>query len=234
MLKIEFEGTDGAGKTTGLKYFIEQAKTKGLSVMETREVGNPNIPSCVKLREFVLDPKSNLSGEAMELIFSAMRFENDFWLKGLKYSSALPEPDLVVSDRGWFSHLAYTDHNVSKKFTDILYNSVLKEITLLPDVVIYFSVDTETALKRRVKRGETMDVIEMKGVEFQDKVRDSFEYYFNTQAGNFSSIRLFTIDANQSIENVKFQLDVILNNIVKRLASEESQVETGNSHLEYK
>ena len=34
-LKIEFEGTDGAGKTTGLGYFIEQAKKQGLSVLST-------------------------------------------------------------------------------------------------------------------------------------------------------------------------------------------------------
>src|SRR5271166_3134791 len=115
MLKIECEGTDGAGKTTALKYFVDQARTRGLTVVETREVGNPHIPACVKMREFVLDPKSNLTGEAMEAIFAAMRFENDKWLKDLQKSHSTP--DLVVSDRGFFSHLSYTDHNVSEAFT---------------------------------------------------------------------------------------------------------------------
>jgi dTMP kinase len=214
MIKIEFEGTDGAGKTTGLKYFIEQAKAKGLTVVETREVGNPNVPSCVKLREFVLDPKSNLSGQAMELIFSAMRYENDLWYRQLLQSDTAP--DLVISDRGWLSHLSYTDHNVSEEFTNLLYKNVLRKTTLMPDLVIYFAVDTETALKRRVKRGEGMDVIEMKGIEFQNKVRDSF----GTHLGDMTAIgqtNVEIVDANQDIEGVRSQLDNILNFYAARL-----------------
>jgi dTMP kinase len=203
MLKIEFEGTDGAGKTTALKYFIEQAKSRGLTVVETREVGNPNVPSCVKMREFVLDPKSNLSGEAMELIFSAMRYENDRWLMNLANSGSAP--DFVISDRGWFSHLAYTDHNVSPEFTSALYKGVVGQQTKLPDVVIYFKVSTETALKRRVKRGEGMDVIEMKGIEFQNLVRDSFEQYMEE-----SGVAIYLVDANDTIEGVRSQMDQIL------------------------
>jgi len=207
MLKIEFEGTDGAGKTTAMKYFITQAKAQGLSIVETREVGNPNVPSCVRLRELVLNPESNLSGEAMEMIFCAMRFENDKWLKEL--SDSKDSPDFVVSDRGYFSHLAYTDHNVSKDFTEDLYTNFIENATSMPNIVIYFEVDTETALKRRVSRG-TSDVIEAKGVEFQELVRDSFVTHLNQKASNFSHIRLFRVDANKSIENVQWELDVIL------------------------
>ncbi|NJO48114.1 MAG: dTMP kinase [Leptolyngbyaceae cyanobacterium RM2_2_4] len=209
MLKIEFEGTDGAGKTTALKYFIEQARAKGLSVAETREVGNPNVPSCVKMREFVLDPKNNLRGETMEFIFSAMRYENDLWLQNLK--NGPNRPDFVVSDRGWLSHLSYTDHNVSVEFTEALYNGVMEKSTLLPDVVIYFKVDTQTALQRRVKRGEgMMDAIEMKGIGYQELVRGSFEKYIKSSEGKF---KVFTVDANQDIDSVRRQMDVILNSL---------------------
>ena len=215
MIKIEFESTDGAGKTTGLGYFAEQARKRGLKVVETREVGNPHIPACVKLREFVLDPNSNLSGEAMELLFSAMRYENDNWLRNLEVSEN--SPDLVVSDRGWYSHLAYTDHNVSNDFTDLLYRGVLELETKLPDVVIYFRVNTETALKRRVKRGGTMDVIEMKGVEYQEKVRESFEEYIREDNNDPSSNTVFfSVDANQDLDNVKFQLNNILDVIIDK------------------
>lgn len=208
MLKIEVEGTDGAGKTTGLKYFVEQAREMGLNVVETREVGNPHIPACVKLREFVLDPKSNLGGESMELIFAAMRLENDRWLKQLQ-DSANP-PDLVVSDRGWFSHLAYNDHNVSPEHTEKFYLEYVKNATLMPDAVIYFDVNTKTALKRRVKRGEGMDVIEMKGIEFQEKVRESFLSYLYDKSTNTDYSWLFIVDANEDIDVVRRQLDNIL------------------------
>lgn len=207
MIKLEFEGADGAGKTSGLKYFIEQARKRGYSVVETREVGNPHIPSCVKLREFVLDPASNLSGEAMELIFSAMRIESDIWLKNIAKSEN--PPDFVVSDRGYFSHLAYGLHNTSESFVNGLFVNLMAKQTALPDVVIYFSVDTEVALQRRVKRASGMDVIELKGVEYQERVKRSFEEYlaFAERDGKTTT---FVVDANQSLEGVQKQLDEIL------------------------
>lgn len=206
-LRIDIEGTDGAGKTTGLKYFISQATDLKLKILETREVGNPHIPICVKLRELVLSPDSNLSGEGMELIFSAMKIENDKF-----YKAVGSQYDMIVSDRGLFSHLAYTDHNVSEHFTQKLYTEFMSEITDLPDVVIYFDVNTDTALKRRIKRGEAMDVIEQKGVPFQELVRASYQKYI----GEYNQrIKIITVDANQDIQHVRNQLDIILVDLVK-------------------
>lgn len=218
MLKVEIEGTDGAGKTTGLKYFIEQAQKRGITIMETREVGNPHIQSCVKMREFVLDPANKLSGEAMELLFCAMRFENQKWMDSLK--SKGQTPNILISDRGWFSHLAYTDHNVSAKFTEDVYLKFMQQETTKPDIVIYFSVNTDTALARRVKRGGDMDAIELKGVEYQEQVRGSFVKYLNEHTAKGGAV--FTIDANDTIEGVRAQLDSILN-VMEGLAKNQDQ-----------
>jgi dTMP kinase len=203
-IKIDFEGTDGAGKTTGLKFFVNLAKEIGLNVVETREVGNPHIPVCMKLREIVLAPENSLSGEAMECIFSAMRIENDAWFRRLQDTAN--SPDLVVSDRGWLSHLAYTDHNVSPQFTEALYENFVGNITMLPDAIIYFAVSPETALKRRIKRGGDMDVIETKGVEFQDKVRQSFDKYIQRYQ---DKLPIYIVDANKDLSDVKVQLTSI-------------------------
>jgi len=212
IIKIDFEGIDGAGKTTGLKFFINLAKEIGLNVVETREVGNPHIPVCLKLREVVLAPENNLSGEAMECIFSAMRIENDAWLKRLE--STDNSPDLIASDRGWLSHLAYTDHNVSPQFTEALYENFIGNITMLPDAIIYFDVSPETSLKRRINRGKSMDVIETKGIEFQDKVRQSFHKYIQIYQ---DKIPIYVVDANKDIKDVKVQLTSIFIEIYKVL-----------------
>ena len=216
-LKIEIEGCDGSGKTTALKYLIAQLEGLGKGVLETREVGSPLIPINVKLRETVLDPESNLSGEAMELIFAAMRFENDRF-----YKTVGDQYDFIVSDRGWLSHLSYTDHNVSTKFTEGLYLNFMSKVTDMPDAVIYFSVDTETALSRRVSRGEGMDVIEMKGVEFQEKVRESFEKYLNDPS--IVGTKIFVVDANQDLAGVKSQIDEIVGELTKSNVAELSQI----------
>lgn len=202
---IEVEGTDGAGKTTALKYLIERLRAAGKTVLETREVGAPMIPVCVKLRELVLDPASNLSGEAMEFIFAAMRLENQKY-----YKTVADQYDFIVSDRGWLSHLAYTDHNVSSEFTDKFYGAVVEDMTQEADLVMYLSVNTETALQRRVKRGTGMDVIEMKGVEFQEKVRKSFEFHKQF----LRKARLVEVDANQTVDGVRSQIDEMLKELL--------------------
>lgn len=207
-IKIEFEGTDGAGKTTALKYFIEKARSLGLSVVETREVGNPNVHACVEMRKVVLDPSSNLSGAAMELLFSAMRIENQRWQDNLMASDSAP--DLIISDRGYLSHLAYTDHNVDEGFTSDLYQNFMENYSDLPDAVIYFNISTENAAKRIKGRG-TSDVIEAKGPGFQDLVRGSFEKYINQYQDQFL---VYEVDANDTIEGVRVQLDEILDDLV--------------------
>ena len=205
-LIIDIEGTDGSSKTTSQKYLVEKLRELNFKILETREVGAAYIPACVKLREFVLDPSNNLDGTTMELIFAAMRIENQKY-----YDAVKDEYDFIISDRGWFSHLSYTDHNVNPKFTEDFYVSFLKQYTYLPDAVVYLNVDTDVALKRRIKRGSGTDVIEMKGVEFQEKVRDSFLKYLATH----DSVNQYFVDANQNIEGVQKQLD----NVIARIAS---------------
>lgn len=195
-MKIEIEGTDGAGKTTALHYLNELLIGEGHKTLVTREVGSPLHPTLVKLREVVLSPTANLDGKTMELIFSAMRLEHD------KLLSTVDKNTIILSDRGWLSHLAYTDHNVSEDFTENLYQKMIKNYTDMPDLIIYMRIDEDVALKRRTSRGEGVDVIEAKGSDFQRKVRHSFEKYINQ--GGLPSV--ITIDANQDIRGVEEQL----------------------------
>lgn len=198
---IEVSGCDGSGKTTALKYLIDNLRARGFKVLETREVGSPLIPVCVKLRELVLDVNSDLDGSEMEMIFAAMRLRQH-----RLYKSVMRDYDFIVSDRGYLDHLAYTDHNVDANFTDMLYTKFIATLTRMPDLVLYFNVNTETALKRRVKRGEGMDAIEIKGVAFQEKVRESFIKYLSQG----DQQRVMIIDANQSKLEVQARVDGIV------------------------
>lgn len=195
---IEIEGTDGAGKTTALKYFIDKLKQEfpNKTVVETREVGSPLTPITQKLRELALSPNSKLDGTSMELLFAAMRIEQ------MKVYAEFDENTIIVSDRGWLSHLAYTDHNVSAKFTTDFYIGIILNLVYLPTHIIYLSVDEQTALERRNKRNGFVDVIEAKGVEFQAKVRESFEKYIRE-----SEVSVFRINANGTKEDVQQELD---------------------------
>lgn len=194
---IEFEGIDGSGKTTAYTYFIEHLRGKGYKVLDTREVGSPHIPVCVALRKLILDPAAKMDGKSMEFCFAAMRVENQKF-----YESVKDNFDFIVSDRGWFSHLAYTDNNVSPEFTEELYVGVLSKYTKLPDAVIFLNLAPLTALERRSKRNGFVDAIEMKGPGFQEKVYQSFMKYIERS----KPINVELIDAEESVEGVQTQL----------------------------
>jgi len=213
-LKISFEGIDGSGKSSAMKYFIGQALDSNLNTVEAREVGNPHIPVCQKLREVVLDPNSKLCGESMEFIFSAMRYENELWYNNLKFGDC--PPDLVVFDREYFSHLAYTDHNVNREFTTKLYEGLVRDATTISDIVIYLQVDSEVALGRRVRRGEVTDAIELKGVEFQNKVAKSFLYWLDKYQAEGRVKKVYYVNANKTLPEVQMQLDHVLDDILLR------------------
>lgn len=202
---IEFEGCDGSGKTTAFTYTCNQLKETGAKVLETREVGNPHIPVCIELRKLVLDPKSKLDGKSMEFIFAAMRIENQKF-----YESVKNDYDFIVSDRGWLSHLAYTDNNVDMEFTNKFYQNVIKYYTKLPDKIIFLSVKPEVALYRRNQRNGFVDAIEAKGQRFQEKVANSFKMHMRAEG-----VPVDLIDANESIEKVQHILKKIVAELVK-------------------
>jgi dTMP kinase len=204
---IEFEGIDGSGKTTAYTYFINQLRERGLKVLDTREVGSPHIPVCVALRKLILDPASKMDGKAMEFCFAAMRVENQKF-----YESVKDGYDYIVSDRGWLSHLAYTDHNVSAEFTKEFYVNVVDKHTKKPDLVVFLQLDPEVALKRRGLRNGFVDAIEAKGPAFQEKVYNSFMKYAKE-----GSLKLALIDAEEDIAGVQEQLRQLVDYVTGKL-----------------
>lgn len=199
MYHIEFEGIDGSGKTTAYDYVCDRLTDLGFKVLRTREVGNPHLPVCVELRKLVLNPERQLDGKTMEFIFAAMRIENQKF-----YESVKDQYDFIISDRGWLSHLAYTDNNVNPAFTDLFYAGVVSEFTVRPDYVVFLELAPETALARRSKRNGFVDAIEMKGPQFQEAVYNSFVKHIKNESNNFDVLR---VDAEQDIEGVRSQLD---------------------------
>lgn len=191
---IEFSGADGTGKTTAHGVFCDRLEQLGARVLRTREVGNPHLPVCAKLREVILNPEADLDGRSMELIFAAMRLEN-----GRFYERVADQFDYIVSDRGWLCHLAYTDHNVDKRFTRSLYQTFLRPMTHMPSKIYLFSVDSDEAKRRRTDRGEAVDAIEAKGEEFQRSVQKSYLEYSRDDLLRYLTTH---VDANVSKETM--------------------------------
>lgn len=203
---IEFEGIDGSGKTTAMEYFANALEAKGFKVLRTREVGSPLVPVCVELRKLILNPETKMDGRSMEFVFAAMRIENQKF-----YASVKDQYDFIISDRGWLSHLAYTDHNTSHAFTRKFYIDVVGKETVRPDAVVWLDINPEVALERRNKRNGFVDAIEAKGPEFQRLVYGSFVNHLDAE--HQLGVKVFDINANDTLEGVRSQLDKLVADI---------------------
>ncbi|MBN2087619.1 dTMP kinase [Candidatus Peregrinibacteria bacterium] len=146
---IAFEGLDGAGTTTHSKHLAERLEAEGHSVLLTNEpTGSEPIGTLIR---DVLQHKYEISAESLQLLFSADRADH---LKN-KILPALAEDKIVITDRYFFSTLAYGGLSVDVDW--------LKEVSKnfpIPDLTILCECDTDTCLNRIGGRGETPELFE--------------------------------------------------------------------------
>jgi dTMP kinase len=207
---IEFDGGDGSGKTTAYNRFCDQLEAKGFKVLRTHEIGNPHLQFAVEVRKILLDPKNDLDGRSMELMFAAMRIENH-----RLYDKVKDSYDFIVSDRGWLSHPSYGEHNAPADFALALWYGLLFDEAHMPQTIYLFDVAPEVALARRVRRGTEPDAIEIKGVEFQRKVLASYlQHAAALQQRSLSKVVI--VNANLPKEDVQKIMDMEVELVASR------------------
>lgn len=146
---VTFEGVDGCGKTAQAALLATALRRTGRLVVETREPGGS--PFGERLRPALL---AGLDGgaapETLALLFAALRCEHVRRV----IAPALERGAVVVCDRYADSTWAY--QGASGAAASFL--SRLEETTgfPVPDVTFLLDVSPETALRRRLRRGESV------------------------------------------------------------------------------
>jgi len=210
---ICFEGTEGVGKTTQTNKLVDFLRSKGYSVLQTKEPGTQHLPLTMILREIMLDHKydESLTRLAREFISQAIR---SIHLEKL-IAPALTEYDFIVQDRGILSGYAYGSacgNNYEDLRTMTMQNvdSVLEINKLFPlipeliyDKVIYLRGNTLKGLERAKsskQEFESGDAMESKGNSFLNKVSENM----NKMSSRFRTI---TIDIDgKSIDEVHLEI----------------------------
>lgn len=178
------EGVDGSGKSTQVKKLVEHLRSKGYSVLDTKEPGTPHSPLTMKLRGIMLDAQyeSEMTVAARELVSQAIR---SIHLEKV-IAPALQEYDFIIQDRGILSGFAYAQAcGVSFQDIDELGGFMIRYTNYdhgestkgLYDNVIFLSGDPEKLLARA--RGAKQefaagDAIEAKGASFAKQVAQNF------------------------------------------------------------
>lgn len=140
---IVFEGPDGSGKSTQLRRFVELITISGVGVCEVREPGGTKIGEAI--RQVLLQRDHDCMTLRCEmLLYMASRAQ----LVEQRIRPALAQHQLVVADRFVTSTVAYQGAAQGLPYDEIAAAAKIAVGQSVPDLVLVFDVDEETAAQR--------------------------------------------------------------------------------------
>jgi dTMP kinase len=167
---IVVEGLDGAGKSTAISFIQKFLEQKNIKAIYTREPGGTRVAEDIRALTLNNYADEKVHSDTELLLMYASR---------VQHIHALIKPSLangvaVVSDRFYWSSMAYQGGGRELGFTklDALNANFIKDCE--PDLIIYLDIDPLIGLQRAKKVGDP-DRIEQAGLEFFERTRATFK-----------------------------------------------------------
>lgn len=199
---IVVEGLEGAGKSSVISRIVDELKSAGKTVEQTREPGGT--PMAEAIRDCVKhDWDEQVAEETELLLMYAARVQ----LLTNRIHPALKKGYWVVGDRHDLSSQAY--QGGGRGVLESTMRSV-SEIALKgfkPHLTLYLDVDPAVGLERARGRGE-LDRIEQSGLAFFERTREKY------LALAESDDSIVTLDAMQPMEKVHGAVSALIKQYV--------------------
>lgn len=194
---IVFEGIDGSGTSTQIKKLEESFPQKIITTAEPTKNEIGKFLRKMLAGEFSVDEKT------ASYLFAADRCEHLYGKNGIIEN--LQNDKIVVSDRYFFSSLAYQSVSCGKELPKLL-NSPFP----LPEYLFYFEINPEISLNRVNSRGEKKEIYE--NLEIQKKTANLYDEIISEYENDKShKMKIIRIDASKSIEEIFQKIQEILN-----------------------
>ena len=200
---ITFEGIEGSGKSTIIRWLCNQLIERGYDILTCREPGGDIAGQAI--REILLDKRYQLTYESELLLMEAARSQNVVHI----IQPALAEGKVVLCDRFTDSTIAYQgnarglDINLINQLNDFASNGLIPDFTILLDLPVEIGLD----------RTLHIDRISTETLDFHQKVRDKY-----LEIASSNPDRVILLDAGECLDNVKAQvLDIVLRKLGEEL-----------------
>lgn len=200
-LFIVLEGPDGSGKSTMAEKIGEYYKKAGREIIFTREPGGTKISE--QIRSIILDNNNSEMAYTTEaLLYAASRAQHvaEFIKPNLE------EGKVVISERYVYSSIVYQGIGRNLGIQKVREINDFAIDGLKPDLVLFFDIDPEKALNRKLSQGES-DRLENEKLEFHKNVYEGYknimEYYDE----------IISIDADKNADELFHDIKNIINNL---------------------
>lgn len=206
---ISLEGGEGSGKTTAIHFIRQWLDDHHIPYIMTREPGGT--PLAEEIRQLILTPRDEAVNDVTELLLVfAARAQH----LAEKIQPALNKGTWVISDRFLDSSYVYQGkaRGGDIAMLDQLANWVVGENK--PDATLVLDVPVELGQERVVQR-QHQDRLDKESLTFHQKVRDGFLDRAKTDPE-----RVKVVDASQSLESVRNQIEEQLEQLNKTWAGD--------------
>jgi len=160
---VAIEGVDGAGKSTVASAVTARLRSLGRAAELVREPGGTSLGEDIR---HVLLHGDAMTPWAEALLFAAQRAQ----LAATVIAPALAEGRIVVTDRSYYSSLAYQGGGRGLGVEKVRAVNEAGLAGVVPDVVVVLWLDPDTALARQA----AVDRIGGEGREFQRTVAETY------------------------------------------------------------
>lgn len=192
-LFITFEGADGSGKGTIIKYVKKYLVRKNLDFVLTREPGGIQISE--DIREVILNKEHTAMDMRTEaLLYAAARRQHLIE----KVRPSIDAGKIVICDRFVDSSLAYQGYARGIGIDEVLKINQFAIEGMMPDLTIYLDVNPEVGLSRiHNSKVRQKDRLDLESLAFHERVHEGYEEILKRYPK-----RIKRIDAEQSIRTV--------------------------------
>lgn len=207
---ITIEGSEGAGKSTALKFIQDYFATLTFDIVLTREPGGT--PLAEEIRHVLLSPHhtEKMSSVTELLLMFASRAQHIHQL----IQPSLQSGKWVISDRFVDATYAYQGggRQIDIQQIKALDHLIVKDY--YPNLTLLLDISPELGLARTLQRGTQKDRIEQERIDFFERVRQGY-----LARAEQDPERIKVINAGQPLVDVEADIKAVLDTFIAGLAS---------------
>ncbi|MCX5784090.1 MAG: dTMP kinase [Elusimicrobia bacterium] len=168
---IVLEGPDRSGKSTQAKLLKEWLKSRGFSVILTREPGGTKVSE--QVRKILLDPKNDIARLTELFLYESSRAQHTLEI----ILPALKAGKVVISDRFTLSTTAYQGYGRGLPIKTVNTLNAAATCGLQPDLIFVFDIP-DNIFAERERRAQKLlgpDRIELESAAFRKRVNRAYK-----------------------------------------------------------